>query len=131
MTRTHIIVEAGVRYWEDATVNGKEDTDGTLIPFRRGDYWHPIIELRTGKVVDWPQGMTADIHYKVCDDGEYWLGDASGKKSAKWTGHYVPNAFLCVGDNGYGDYIILKISGDGSIVEWKQPAIVAAEWKRL
>lgn len=28
-------VEAGVRYWEDATVNGIEDVDGALIPCKK------------------------------------------------------------------------------------------------
>lgn len=30
-------VRAGVRYWEDATVNGNEDSEGELIPCREGD----------------------------------------------------------------------------------------------
>lgn len=29
---THIEVESAVRYWEDATVNGMEDSDGSRIP---------------------------------------------------------------------------------------------------
>lgn len=127
-TGTHLILEAGVRYWEDATVNGKEDSDGTLIPFRRKDDWCPVIELGTGKIADWPQGTTAEIHYKVCDDGAYWLADPSGKKLAKWKGYYVPNDLLCVGDNGYGDYIIFNVTADGSIIGWQKPTIKAGEW---
>jgi hypothetical protein len=38
MNPTHLHVKAGVRYWEDATVNGEEDTDGSFIPFRNEDY---------------------------------------------------------------------------------------------
>jgi hypothetical protein len=41
MKATYIEVSAGVRYWEDATVNGTEDADGTLIPARKGDTWAP------------------------------------------------------------------------------------------
>ena len=59
----------GVRYWEDATVNGKEDTDGTLIPLRDGDTWKVTIDLATGIIEGWPEGTTAKIHYKVCDEG--------------------------------------------------------------
>jgi hypothetical protein len=125
---TRLIVEAGVRYWEDATVNGVEDSDGTLIPFRRGDDWCPVIDLAAGKIIDWPAGTEADIHYKVCDDGEYWLADAGGTKTAKWAGHYVPDAFLSVGSRGYGDYVIMKVGADGSIAGWEQPAIVPGEW---
>ena len=64
---TKLRVSAGVRYWEDASVNGVEDTDGTLIPFRKGDLWCPIIDLETGQIYDWPAGANAYIHYKVCD----------------------------------------------------------------
>ena len=119
----YIEVSAGVRYWEDASVNGTEDADGTLIPLRNGDNWEPVIRLADGAVMDWPQGITADIHYKVCDEGEYWLLDDERKRVAKWAGFYVPNDFLCPDDNGYGDYIIIKVGEDGKIDNWIAPYI--------
>lgn len=126
-----LVVEAGVSYWEDATVNGVEDTDGSLIPFGHGSHWCPVIELATGQIRDWPQGTTADIHYKVCDAGEYWLTDDAGSKLAKWKGYYVPDNLLCVGDSGYGDYIILKVGADGKIVGWSKPVLDNEEWEVL
>jgi len=128
---THLIVEANVRYWEDATVNGQEDTEGLLVPFREGDLWKPVIELATGRVINWPEGTTADIHYKVCDAGEYWLGTEKGEKLLKWEGDYVPDRFLTVGDGGYGDYIILDIDGAGEIEGWKTPDIDEEEWQEV
>ena len=119
----YIELSAGVRYWEDATVNGTDDTDGTLVPSRVDKNWCPVIRLTDGLVMDWPQGTTADIHYKVCDAGEYWLQDADRKRVAKWAGFYVPNDFLCHGDNGYGDYIIFKVGAEGLIEEWETPEI--------
>lgn len=125
-----LIVKAGVRYWEDATVNGAEDINGTLIPLRVRDEWCPTIELDTGKIRNWPQGTIAYIHYKVCDAGQYWLGDDAGNKLLKWQGDYVPDRFLCVGDRGFGDYIILTVSNDGVITGWKKPHIdTEEEWK--
>lgn len=118
-----LIVSAGVRYWEDATVNGVEDTEGTLIPFRDGDYWCPVIDLRDGTIKDWPKGTTASIHYKVCDDGEYWLADEAGVKRFKWRGDYVPDRFLCHGDDGFGDYIILDVDANGYIQNYSIPSI--------
>jgi hypothetical protein len=126
-----LVVDARVRYWEDATINGKDDDDGTLIPFRDGDSWKPSIDLQTGRVIGWPEGTTADIHYKVCDDGDYWLADADGTKRMKWRGHYVPDALLCMGDRGYGDYIILDVGADGQIAEWSFPVIDFEEWIHL
>jgi hypothetical protein len=122
-------VKAGVRYWEDATVSGVIDEHGTLIPFRVGDYWCPTIDIERGIVLNWPQGVTADVHYKVCDDGEYWLGTDS-EKLARWCGEYVPEDYLCHGDEGYGDYIILRIDGNGSISSFLKPMFHEQRWRR-
>jgi len=119
----YIEVSAEVRYWEDATINGEEDTNGTLTPFKRANVWSPVIRLLDGQVIDWPQGTVADIHFKVCDAGEYWLLDADKNRIAKWGGYYVPDDFLCPGDQGYGDYIILKISAEGVIQKWQTPGV--------
>jgi hypothetical protein len=129
-TAANIIVKAGVRYWEDARVNGVEDTDGTLIPGRVGDCWLAVIELASGKVKDWPEGVTADIHYKVCDAGEYWLTDEGGEKLAYREG-YVPSAFLCHGGDGWGDYIILQIGPDGQIANYRRPKIDGDGWEEM
>jgi hypothetical protein len=126
-----LLVDAGVRYWEDATVNGTEDADGTLIPHRCGERWQITIELATGRIKYWPQGTKADVHYKVCDDGEYWLADEAGRRVAKWKGDYVPDRLLCVGDRGYGDYIIFKVGPDGVIDGWRKPEIDESDWLAL
>lgn len=110
-------VEAGVRYWEDGEVNGTEDADGSLIPCRNGDYWQLIIDLKTGTIEGWPEGTTADVHYKVCDDGCYTLLDAE-RNDVKAVVGYVP-PILAPGGDGYGDYIIMKIDGAGKIDNWR------------
>ncbi len=115
----YLLVKAGARYWEDSDVNGVEDTEGTLIPFRKGDYWCPKIDMDEGRIVDWPEGMTADIHYKVCDDGKYTLTDAEGNVIAIDKG-YVPDFLSPAGDPGYGDYIIMQVDGTGMILEWRK-----------
>ncbi len=123
MQATYLEVCAEVRYWEDASVNGAEDKEGALIPCREGRYWTPTIRLADGLVMDWPQGTTADIHYKVCDAGEYWLLDEARERVAKWAGFYVPGEFLCHGDNGYGDYIIFNVGADGFITRYTTPTV--------
>jgi len=126
---THIEVEAGVRYWEDATVNGlDEDNDAPTIFGADGETWKVRIKLATGKVEGWPTGMIADVHYKVCDAGVYYLTDEQGNRLRKWNGYYVPNDFLCPNDEGYGDYIIMEIDGDGMIADWSEPEIDKTEW---
>lgn len=110
-------VSAGVRYWEDATVDGIEDEDGDLIPCRSGDCWQPEIDIDTGQITNWKQGVTADIHYKVCDAGEYKVFDDSGKLALQKEG-YVPD-LMCPEENGYGDYIIMKVNESGFIHDWQ------------
>jgi len=142
-TPTYIDVSAEVRYWEDATINGQEDSDGKLTPLRSGKNWCPVIRLADGLVMGWPADTKADIHFKVCDQGEYWLLDENRQRIAKWSGYYVPNDFLCHGDQGYGDYIIFTVQESGAIKSFKKPEIVwvcacdddeeheGSGWKRL
>lgn len=127
----YLIVDARVRYWEDATVNGEKDTDGTLIPFRAGNRWRPVINLATGYMCGWPKGTEASVHYKVCDDGRYWLADKRFRGVFKYLGDYVPDSILCVGDRGYGDYIILNVGPNGIIQGWKKPIIEDEQWEAL
>jgi hypothetical protein len=87
------------------------------VPFKVGDRWQPVIDLNSGVVVDWPSGVEADIHFKVCDDGLYYLLDENKLAIAERDG-YVPDG-LCHGDIGYGDYIIFKIAGDGKIEDYR------------
>jgi hypothetical protein len=127
---THIDVEAGVRYWEDAAVNGvQEDDDAPTIFGAEGNTWKVRVRLADGRIEGWPEGMAASIHYKVCDEGEYWLSDDSGARVAKWKGYYVPNDFLCHGEEGFGDYIIMEVGPDGIIAGYEVPIIEPERWK--
>lgn len=114
---THLLAEIGVRYWEDASVNGKEeDGENPTIPLCDGEFWNLKICLDTGKISDWPEGVTAETHYKVCDGGEYSLLAEDGTVVATRDG-YVPE-MLATNGRGYGDYVILKIDGAGLIEGW-------------
>lgn len=114
-------VSAGVRYWEDATVDGIEDEKGGLIPCRVDDRWEPTIDIESGQIIDWEKGRVADIHYKVCDDGVYKLSDKDQKVLFE-VNDYVP-AILQPEGNGYGDYIIMKVDENGFIQNWKKEDI--------
>lgn len=112
-------VEAGVRYWGDAEINGEPDTEnGNNIPCKEGDTWNPIIDLQTGQILNWEQGKKADVHYKVCDNGSYFLKDAEGNTVLSIEQDYVPS-ILCPKEAGYGDYIIMDIDENGFIQDWE------------
>ncbi len=123
----YLQARCGVRYWEDADVNGEQDDDGSRIPCRKGTAadndrlgggdWCPTIELATGKIEGWPEGTTARIHYKVCDDGDYALLD-SNRDVVKAIEGYVPT-IMCPDGPGYGDYVIMRVGPDGTIADWR------------
>ena len=115
---THLLAEMGVRYWENDTVNGSEDSDeNPAMPMKRGEMWVLKIDLETGTIEGWPEGVTASTHYKVCDAGVYTLMDADGNAVVR-KGGYVPDMLSPSGE-GYGDYVIMDIDRDGVIANWR------------
>ncbi len=116
-------VRAGVRYWEDAEVNGIEDVDGDLIPFRKGNNWCPVINLSEGKIVDWPKGTTASIHYKVCDQCSWALLNGFKNLIINQEDQYVPS-ILCPEDEGFGDYIIMEVDAYGVINKFNKNRVM-------
>ena len=110
-------VSAHRRYPEDATINGVEDTEGTLIPCMKGEMWSPEIDIESGRISGWEQGKTASIHFKVCDEGSYFLKDENGETILSIEQDYVPSC-MCPKGNGYGDYIIMDIDENGMINNW-------------
>ena len=123
----YLRARCGVRYWEDATVNGEQGEDGSRIPLREGTAadndslgggnWCPTIALDPGGIEGWPAGTVASLHYKVCDDGDYELLDAD-RNVVKAIEGYVPT-IMCPEGNGYGDYVIMEVAGDGTIAKWR------------
>lgn len=135
----YLKVDAGVRYWNDTKVNGVYDTDcdetegAPIIPCAEfiGDQrsilrgynwrWRPLIDIDLGKIVSWKQGVTANVHYKVCDDFQCDILDGNKEIITSCNG-YVPDV-MCPADEGYGDYIIMNIDEDGFIQNWKKNLI--------
>lgn len=119
-----ILVKANVRYWEDSEVNGIDDLNGDLIPCRQGENWCPIIDVDSGVIENWEKGKTASIHYKVCDGFLCEYLDDDNDAIYHYDG-YVPK-FMCPKEDGYGNYIIMDISEDGTIANWDINAVKQA-----
>ncbi len=122
----------GVRWWEDTRVNGVyEDADvvSVKIPcvevcenkyYKTTDhYWCPIIDVESGVIINWKKGVTADTHYKVCDDGFYVLCDKD-MNPIKEVYSYVPS-ILDPSRESFGDYVIFNIDENGKIDHWSTP----------
>lgn len=128
-------ISAGVRYYEDATINGVDDISyeeqkqgiQPRVPCVVEDLnekniedkwkWCPEIDAETGVVLNWTKGVKANIHYKVCDECEieYFV---DGEFVCDNDGYFYCPDFLCPDDEGYGDYIIMTINEEGQIADW-------------
>lgn len=130
----YVCADLNVRYWEDGDINGEEDIsyeeqekgEKPRMPLAEENpdarylsnkyHWVIKIDIETGNVVGWPNGVRADVHYKVCDEGTYWLEDVDGNEIHK-IDDYVPELFDFCNDS-YGDYVIMTINEEGHIEEW-------------
>ena len=113
---TEINVCANVRRFDDGQVNGEwDDNDNPKMPCVEFDNWVPKIDIATGQILNWEKGVTAKIHYKVCD--ECFIAIMAGNNVLYNDEDYVPD-FLCPDEEGYGDYIIMSIDADGYINNW-------------
>ena len=116
----YILADFGVRYWEDSSVNGQDDDDEenpTMPCTVDAKRWVIKVNVDNGQIVNCTKGVTAIVHYKVCDDGIYTLLDENDNVIQEIES-YVPNVF-CIDDEGYGDYVIMRIDADGFIKNWK------------
>ena len=133
----YIIADIDVRYWCDSEVNGKDDIDfyetkgegcpampcAVQIKVRPrsciySDHWRwrLIINIETGRILNWQQGNTASVHYKVCDGFACCFTDNSSESILDYDG-YVPS-FMCLKGEPDGDYIIMDIDENGYIKDW-------------
>lgn len=128
-----LLLDAGVRFWEDGDINGEPDSDTEpKMPFAMkvkvpnhnpwkpemvdGYKWQPMIDIDHGIIVGWPEDIEADIHYKVCDECHITIIDKDNNEIYNEE-TYVPQA-LCIGERSGGDYIIMHIEKGGKITDW-------------
>ncbi len=109
---SHVRFIVPVKYEEEEIPND--------FPFRVGDTWAALIELGSGKIVDWPQGRAERVHLTVKDGGTYVILSPDGKVVASQENDYVPH---CVIPGKYGDTIELDIDATGKITNWKTPRL--------
>ena len=88
-----------------------------LIPFVNGRRWQIEIDINKGCILNWPNGVTAHVNYKVCDDGKYEIYDSNKKLIIEKKG-YVPEIFG-QDDANFGDYVSMTIDDEGRIKNWK------------
>ena len=91
------------------------DEEEKPVPMINGSKWLSVVDIETGKIIDWPQGEEREYYWKICDAGSYYLLDANKQILLSIIQNYVPNNLL---PGEYGDYLDLKINGEGVITNW-------------
>lgn len=117
-TTVKIPTEIDIRYVRVHLPVRYEDEDMPYdFPFRNGDWWTAVIDIDSGKILDWPQGKSGEFYMKVCDEGLYYLLNEDLKLIRSIEEDYVPNRLIPPHD-GYGDYVHFIIDGNGMIKNW-------------
>lgn len=81
-----------------------------------GDYYL-VIDIETGVVAHWPNGLTVNAYFKPRDSGSYAILGRDGEVLAEMVNEYVPE---CFGWNDCGgDYLSMHVQEDGRIVGFK------------
>lgn len=126
----YLLCKIGPRFYEDARILNKEtfeweddNNDNPKIPCynSKTDCWEPIINIDTGIIINWEQGVEAKIHYKSCDDNEITVTDEYDEIYYEYQG-YVPKILSPV-EEGWGDYVIFHVLPNGQIENWKSELI--------
>lgn len=128
----YLFVNARIRHCEDAEIDTGNDMVADIddesmksgqksnmpcMVIENGNYfWRPIINIKTGQIVNWEQGKAASTSYKIVDECGVSYRLAGGEKSKEIV-DYVPDC-LCVDEFGYGDYMYLSIDFEGYIDGW-------------
>jgi len=119
----------GARYWEDSLLNGVSDEDKKM-PFIVDEEWIIDIDLSSGRVIGWPIGSTANIHYKSVDQNSFYLLDKNKNITHKYEKKGVPDV-MCPIENGGGDYVILDIDKNGFILDFDATKTNAIPWEAV
>jgi len=115
--------EAEMGYVPNISPNYEEYGDLTDLfedyPELKGDLYDLmlVIEVSTGKVINWPKGYRQDFYnYKLCDGGIYIMLDKNGHVINEYQG-YVPPCLTR--EDGFGDYLEFEIDENGFIPDWE------------
>lgn len=116
-------IDAHFRYPEDSSYWDEEndimhecDNENPEIPCFDGHNWKPIININTGKILNWDKPYKAYVYGKVCDEFKCKVRGINGEVLIDYEG-YVPDCMAIISE-GYGDYIDMIVDSDGIIQDW-------------
>ena len=113
----YVKIELPIRYGEEDIARNFPLREEVPTDINGYDWWKATIELKTGRILEWPQGQIGNFYLKVVDEGSYYLLDKNQKIIAFIKQDYVHNQLIPPRD-GYGDYVNFEIDQNGIITNW-------------
>lgn len=142
-----IFVDMGPRYFEDSDINGEPDISEDEQFRVKAHPRMPLTEwsdsdreyrwrfevTEDGLIKGWPEGNTANVHYKVCDECRVRV-EEDGEMVVDYD-DYVPKFLdpLGKGIGDYdGDYVRMDIDAFGQITPWHKEDLLSfvAKYRR-
>lgn len=135
-----IFVDMGPRYFEDSDINGEPDISEDEQFRVKAHPRMPLTEwsdsdreyrwrfevTEDGVIKGWPEGNTANVHYKVCDECRVRV-EEDGEMVVDYD-DYVPKFLdpLGKGIGDYdGDYVRMDINAFGQITPWHKEDLLS------
>lgn len=103
-------------YWDENDIEHECDNENPEIPCFDGHNWKPIIDINTGKILNWDKPYAAYVFGKICDEFCCKVKGINGEVLIDYEG-YVPDC-MAILSNGFGDYIDMMVNSDGIIQDW-------------
>lgn len=128
-TVEYLEIKVSPKSWSETLFNNMPDEKGD-IPFKQAEEWNAKIEIKTGRVLDWPSGNVAKIRYKVGKTGHYYLLDKDMNPMLIWYGDRVPEA-VCLENPKTLEYVALNIGKDGMIDDWSELQALIGDWGKI
>jgi hypothetical protein len=98
------------------------------IPFRNGDKWSAMIDLCGGIVMNWPNGIEAELDMRLADGASFeLLDDRLGGRMRCVDDGTVP--IFLEKRREWSDFLKLRINGDGLVEGWANLDLGKSRWQ--
>lgn len=108
-----LAVNAYIRDWDVCDIY-LEPNDSEF-PCLVKDEWQPLIEIETGKILNWQVGVKANINLRLRDNCSYKLIDINNNAIISRNDDYVP---YTLNNGNDSDQLTMEINEEGMIKDW-------------
>ena len=111
----YLQIEVKIAKWHYCIISD----NSSIVPCMVDNCWKPIIDVETGIITNWVQGVTVKMNCWI-EEGEYYLLSADKKPVFGYYG-FVPAILSGAKVDDSVDYIGMDIEANGHIKNWVFP----------